>query len=137
MIGVGISVRLRLWHGVRTIEEKCHNFFENFCADVHGTVDAVAWLRPIHFTHADLPFLSVSAITEFNPQQIATQNYSHAMKGIAMPRSRFPGRQPLSPDQVIAVMPPHGPWFSFVSPAFLVPMTVCCASGLAKRSFRG
>jgi hypothetical protein len=57
-----------LWHGVRTIQKKGHNFFEYFFADVYGTVDAVAWLRPIHFAHADLPFLSVSAITEFNPQ---------------------------------------------------------------------
>jgi hypothetical protein len=39
-----VSVRPRLWHGVRTIQKKGHNFFEYFFADVYGTVDALVCL---------------------------------------------------------------------------------------------
>jgi len=57
---------LRLRHGVRTIQEENNNLLEDFFSCVHGTVDAFARLRPIHFTVSDLAGLGLSPIAELN-----------------------------------------------------------------------
>jgi len=44
-----ISALLRLRHRVGTIQKKGYYLLEYFLPHIHRTVDAVAWLRPIHF----------------------------------------------------------------------------------------
>jgi hypothetical protein len=50
------------------IEKKSYNLLEYFFANVDRTVDAIAWLHPIHFGNSDFPRLSFSAITEVDVQ---------------------------------------------------------------------
>jgi hypothetical protein len=102
-----LELFLRLRFRFRVIKKKSHNLLEYFFADVHRAVNAIAGLRPIHFANRDFPRLSITAIAEFDIQQIPAQDHGHPMKGIAMPRRRFPRRQPLSPDQVISAMMQH------------------------------
>ena len=60
----------RLGDGVRAIQEKSHDFLEHFLADVHGAVDTIAGLRPVHFANGDLPRQSFSAVAELDVEQI-------------------------------------------------------------------
>src|SRR5215469_18203535 len=102
-----ISALLRLWHRVRTIQKKGYDLLEHFLPHIHLTVDAVAWLRPIHFAYRDLPRQGFSPIAELDVEQIPAQDHRHPMIRIAMPRGRLPWQQPLSPDQVISAMVQH------------------------------
>jgi hypothetical protein len=97
--------RLRL--GVWAIEEERYNFLEYFLANVHGAMDAIAWLDPIHFAHRNLPWQSFAAIAELDMEQVSAQDHGHAMKGIAMPGCRLAWRQPLPPHQVVSAMMQH------------------------------
>ena len=56
--------RLRL--GVGTIEEKSYDLLEHFPANVHGAVDAIAWLDPIDFANGDVPRHSFAAVAELD-----------------------------------------------------------------------
>jgi hypothetical protein len=98
----GVVFRLRL--PVRAIKEERYNFLKHFLSDVHRAVDAIGWLDPIHFAHSDLPRHGFSSVTKLDVEQVAAQDNSHAMKGIAMPECRLARRQPLPPHQVVAAM---------------------------------
>jgi hypothetical protein len=102
-----LRIVFRLRHCVRPIQEKSHDFFEDLVADIHSAVKAIGRFYPIHFADSNLPRLSFSAVAELDVEQIAAQDHSQTMKGIAMPRRRFPRRQPLSPNQVISAMMQH------------------------------
>jgi hypothetical protein len=96
-----------LRHCIGTIEEESHDFFEGYVADVHGAVDAMARLRPIHLAHRNLPRLSFSTIAKFDVEQISAQHHRDSVKGIAVPRRCLPRRQPLSADEIISAMVQH------------------------------
>jgi hypothetical protein len=99
-----LRVSLGLRDRVGTIEEKSHDFFEGFFADVDGAVNAIGGFDPIHFADGDLPGCSFSAIAEFDAKQITAEDNGHAVKGITVPGCGFPRRQPLSPDENISTM---------------------------------
>src|SRR5208283_4779524 len=92
---------------VRTIKEEGHDLLEYFLPDVHGAVNAIGRLDPIHFTDSDLPWHSFSAIAELDVEQVAAQDDGHTMKRVAMPGCRLARRQPLPPNQVISAMMQH------------------------------
>jgi len=89
---------------VGTIEEKSYDFLKELFADVHGAVDAIGGLDPIHFANRNLPGLSFSAIAELDVEQVSAQYYGHAVKGIAVPGGGLAGGQALAADKVISAM---------------------------------
>ena len=93
-----MTVFLWLGLGVGMIKEESYDLLENFLPDVHGTVDAIRWFHPIHFSNRHLPLLSLSAIAELDPQQIAAQHHRDPIEGITMPSRRLTRLQPLSSD---------------------------------------
>lgn len=101
---MALGVLLWLWHCVRTVEEKSHDFFEHFFADIDGAVNAIRRLRPIYFARGYLPRQSFSAVAKLDFEQVATEDHGHPMKGITMPGRRLPRDQPLPPHQVIPAM---------------------------------
>jgi len=54
-----LSVLFRLRFGVGAVEKESYNLLEHFPADIHGAVDAIARLYPIHFADGDRPLLKV------------------------------------------------------------------------------
>jgi hypothetical protein len=60
-----------LRNGVRAIEEKGYNLFEHFLPSIHSAMDAIARVRPIHFSWSNLTLESFALIAEFDIQQIA------------------------------------------------------------------
>jgi len=107
VIAALLGVVLRLCHRIRTIKEESYDLFEDFLADIHGAVNAIGRFHPIHSANSNFPRLSLSAVAELDVEEIAAQDHRQTMKGIAMPRRRFPRRQPLSPNQVISAMMQH------------------------------
>jgi hypothetical protein len=89
------------------VEEKSYDLLEHLLPYIDCAMHAIAWLRPIHFTHGYLPGQSFSSIAELNLQQIATQDDRHAVKGIAVPGRCLPGRQPLPTHQIVSAMVQH------------------------------
>src|SRR5437867_9842542 len=97
------GLRLR----VRVVQKKSHNFLESYLAYIHGAVNAIAWLRPIHFSGRHFRGQTFSAIAELDGQQIPAQDDGYAVKGIAVPGRCFSRCQPLTPHQVISAMMKH------------------------------
>jgi hypothetical protein len=97
-----IFLRLRL--GVGTIQKERHDLLENLLANIHGSMDAIAGLNPIHFPYRDLPRQSFSAVAELDLQQISAQNYRYPVIGIVVPGCGFARRQPLPPDKTISAV---------------------------------
>jgi hypothetical protein len=54
--------------GVRAIQEEGYDLLEGFLADVHGAVDTITGLDPIHFASSDLPCQSFSTIAELDAE---------------------------------------------------------------------
>lgn len=99
-----LRVVLGLRDGVGTIEEKSDDLFEGLLADVHGAVDAIGRLDPIHFADRNVPGLRFPAIAELDAEQVAAEDHGYAMKRVAMPRRGFAGRQPLPANENVSTM---------------------------------
>ncbi len=102
-----LRIVFRLGLRVRAIQEKRYHLFEYFFSDIHGAVNAIARLYPIHLANCDLPLQRFPAIAEFDIQHIPAENYGDAMKRVAMPGSRLAGLQPQSPHEVVSAMMQH------------------------------
>jgi len=99
-----LGMVFRLGHCVRAIKEKGHDLLEEFLADIHGAMDPVARLTPIHLAHTDFKRLSFSAVAELDVEQIPAQDDSDPVKRVAVPSSGLSRRQTLPPDKVISPM---------------------------------
>ena len=109
MVGLGgrvekLATILGLGVGAGTIQEESYDFLEEVLADVHGAVDAVAGLRPVHFANGDLPRQSCSAVTELDAEQVPAQDHGYAVKGVSVPRGGLARGQALAADQNVSAM---------------------------------
>ena len=77
----------RLRHGLGPVHEEGGDFFEHLLARVDGAVYAIGGLQPINFASFDRLALAVSAIAEFKPEFIASEDHGNAVKRIAVPGS--------------------------------------------------
>ena len=103
-----LLVRRRIYLGLRyrvgLIEEERDHFFKDFFTNVHCAVNAITWLRPIHFANRDFRFQWFFAIPKLDSEQIATQYHRYSMIGIAVPRCCISRQEPLSPDKIFSPM---------------------------------
>jgi hypothetical protein len=99
-----LGVLVGLGDGVGAIQEVSYDLLEELLADVHGAVDTIAGLHPVHFTNGDLPSQRFSTVTELDVEEIPAEDYGHAVKGVAVPRCGFSRSQALAPDQNFSAM---------------------------------
>lgn len=88
----------RLGIGVRPIKKEGCNFFKGLFADVHGTMDAVARLRPVYLAGGQRFTMGFAAVLEFDIEKISAKNDGDAMERIAVPGSGLTRGQPQSSD---------------------------------------
>jgi hypothetical protein len=80
-----------LRHRVWAIEEKDSDLLIKLLADIHRPVNTGTRFFPLDLTRRDLRGNRITTVAVLNREEIASQNYCHSSKWIAMSRHSLAG----------------------------------------------